>query len=251
MREYWDSTVETSTSTGTGNITLAGAVLGYQRFDNSVSVGSRVTVLIEAIDGNGDRTGEWEVSDATYSATDTLARTTFLDGSNYPSATNFSAGTKRVSLILAAKAVRYRGALVTKAADQTAANYTTATAIAWDTESGGYDTGGVFHDNVTNNTRLTIPDGTDRVRLKAHVAISNFVGSQWYALYIYKNGSNSYVGSPGMISYNNITTAEIEAETPVLDVVAGDYFEAVLQVGSDTSITVIASRSWFAIEVLE
>lgn len=248
-----DCTVETSTTTGTGPFTLAGAIVGYQNFDSWCSVGGQVYYMIEAIDGSGNRAGDWEVGIGTYSATNTLTRTTFLDGSSWPTFCNFAAGTKRVSIVTPAQIFGPRGALVYKSADQNTANYTTATAITFDSETYDYNgtAGGVFHDTVTNSSRLTVPSvGVGQVRLRGHVAISNFVGSQWYALYIYKNGSNSYVGSPGLVSYNNITTAEIEVATPLLDVAPGDYFELVLQVGSDTSISVLANRTWFELEVV-
>src|SRR5687767_11840600 len=50
--------------------------------------------------------------------------------------------------------VAFSGALVKKSIDQTTADYSTSTAVAFDEEE--YDIGG-YHDNSTNNTRLTVP----------------------------------------------------------------------------------------------
>lgn len=86
-----DRVQETTTTTGTGTITLAGSVSGFQSFS--------------AI-GNGNTTyytiahttlAEWEVGIGTYTSSGTtLSRTTILSSSNGGSAVNFSAGTKNV-----------------------------------------------------------------------------------------------------------------------------------------------------------
>lgn len=86
-----DRVQETTTTTGTGTITLAGNVSGFQSFS--------------AI-GNGNTTyytiahttlAEWEVGIGTYTSSGTtLSRTTILSSSSGGSAVNFSAGTKNV-----------------------------------------------------------------------------------------------------------------------------------------------------------
>ena len=86
-----DRVNETTTTTSTGTITLAGAVSGYQSF---------------AVIGNGNTTyytivhqtaNEWEVGIGTYTSSGTtLARNTVLASSNSGSLVNFSAGTKFV-----------------------------------------------------------------------------------------------------------------------------------------------------------
>ena len=86
-----DRVKETTTTTGTGSVTLAGAALGYQTF---AVVGNGNTTYY-CIAGQG--TSEWEVGIGTYSTTGpTLARTTVLSSSNSNNAVNFSSGTKDV-----------------------------------------------------------------------------------------------------------------------------------------------------------
>lgn len=86
-----DRVKETTTTTGTGSVTLLGASTGYQSF---AVVGNGNTTYY-CISGQG--TAEWEVGIGTYSTTGpTLARTTILASSNSGSAVNFSAGTKDV-----------------------------------------------------------------------------------------------------------------------------------------------------------
>ena len=87
---------ELSTSTGTGDMILAGAAGGNMRtFAAKCTVGDTFPYMIE---GLGDIQGEWEHGIGTYSAANTLTRTTVIASSNADAAVTFSAGTKRVSL---------------------------------------------------------------------------------------------------------------------------------------------------------
>lgn len=86
-----DRVRETTTTAGTGTITLAGAVTGFQSF----SVVGNGNTTYYTIAGQG--TSEWEVGVGTYTSSGTtLARTTVLASSNSGSLVNFSAGTKDV-----------------------------------------------------------------------------------------------------------------------------------------------------------
>jgi hypothetical protein len=86
-----DRVQETTTTTGTGSVTLGGAVLGYQSF---AIVGNGNTTFYTIADQGG---ANWEVGIGTYSTTGpTLARTTVLASSNSGSLVNFTAGTKTV-----------------------------------------------------------------------------------------------------------------------------------------------------------
>ena len=86
-----DRVKETTTTTGTGTVTLLGASTGFQSF---AVIGNGNTTYY-TIAGQG--TSEWEVGVGTYTSSGTtLARTTILSSSNSGSAVNFSAGTKDV-----------------------------------------------------------------------------------------------------------------------------------------------------------
>ena len=94
-----DRVKETSTTTGTGTLTLAGAVTGFETF--SSAIGNTNTTYYSIVNENG----EFEVGLGTVGA-GTLARTTIISSSNSDSAVNFSAGTKDVFCTLpASKAV--------------------------------------------------------------------------------------------------------------------------------------------------
>lgn len=86
-----DRVKETSTTTGTGTITLAGAVSGYQSFSAIGNTNSTYYTIA------GQGTTEWEVGIGTYTSSGTtLSRDTVLASSNSGSLVNFSAGTKDV-----------------------------------------------------------------------------------------------------------------------------------------------------------
>jgi len=86
-----DRVQETSTSVGTGTITLAGAVTGYQSF---AVIGNGNTTYYTIADQSGSN---WEVGVGTYySANVSLARTTILSSSNANAVVTFGAGTKSV-----------------------------------------------------------------------------------------------------------------------------------------------------------
>jgi len=84
-----DRVKETTTTTGTGTYTLAGAEVGFQSFS---TIGNGNTTYYTVTDG-----GDWEVGIGTYTASGTtLARTTILSSSNSGNAVNWSAGEKFV-----------------------------------------------------------------------------------------------------------------------------------------------------------
>ena len=86
-----DRAKETTTTTGTGSVTLLGAVTGFQSL---AGVGNGNTTYYCIADQSG---ANWEVGVGTYSTTGpTLARTTVLASSNSGSLVTFTAGTKDV-----------------------------------------------------------------------------------------------------------------------------------------------------------
>ena len=94
MAYVWaDRVLETSTTTGTGAFTLAGAVDKHRTFAAVCSVSDTLPYVIIHLSAN-----EWEVGLGTYSGANTLTRTTVQASSNGGAAVNFSAGTKRVGL---------------------------------------------------------------------------------------------------------------------------------------------------------
>lgn len=90
-----DRVKESSTTTGTGAITLAGALTGFRAFSSVCSVGDMCNYALQQVDANGNPSGVWETGIGTYSASNTLTRTTVLSSSNSNAAVTL-AGTTHV-----------------------------------------------------------------------------------------------------------------------------------------------------------
>lgn len=86
-----DRVKETSTTTGTGTFTLAGAATGFQSF-SAIGDGNTTFYTIALVGGS-----QWEVGIGIYTSSGTtLSRDTILSSSNSGNAVDFSAGTKDV-----------------------------------------------------------------------------------------------------------------------------------------------------------
>lgn len=97
----FDRVQETTTTSGTGSITLDGPLVGFSSFSSTVGVGNQTYYGI--VDNS---TGDWEVGTGTLSSSTTLARDTVLSSSNGGSLVSFTANTKLVFIdIPADKAV--------------------------------------------------------------------------------------------------------------------------------------------------
>ena len=98
-----DRVKETTTSTGTGTINLAGAETGFKTFVAGIGNTNTTYYCIAHQSAAEFEVGIGTVTDA---SPDTLSRTTIISSSNSNSAVNFSAGTKDVFCTLpASKAV--------------------------------------------------------------------------------------------------------------------------------------------------
>ena len=96
-----DRVKETATTTGTGAVTLGGAVTGFESFSSALA--NSDTTYYAISHRNAD---EWEVGLGTYN-TGVLTRTTILESSNSDSAVSFSSGTKDVFITLPADKAVY------------------------------------------------------------------------------------------------------------------------------------------------
>lgn len=95
---FADNARDTTATTGTGSLTLAGAVAGSRSITSVMSTGDTCDYRIT--DGVA-----WEVGIGTFTAPSTLARTTILSSSNSGLAISLGAGSKEVFITLPATKV--------------------------------------------------------------------------------------------------------------------------------------------------
>lgn len=86
---------EISTTTGTGVLTLSGAMTGFRTFASRCAVGDTFRYTLQGVDSHGVPTGEWEVGIGTYSAANQITRSV-LDSSSAGVAVDLSVGTKQI-----------------------------------------------------------------------------------------------------------------------------------------------------------
>ena len=99
-----DRVKETSTSTSTGNFSLAGAVTGFRTFASVMATNDVCYYTIADQSGSN-----WEVGLGTFTSPSTLARTIVFSSSNNNALVNFGAGTKDVFITYPALAAIPRG----------------------------------------------------------------------------------------------------------------------------------------------
>jgi hypothetical protein len=149
-----DRVQETSTTTGTGTFTLAGAVSGFQSFS---AIGDGNTTYYAIVLGS-----EWEVGLGTYTSSGTtLSRDTILESSNGGTAVNFSAGTKNVFVTYPAERAVYQDATGTAYAPQFAAsnglnvnNGTIGTSYTFPTGYNSVEAGDI---TISGGVTITVP----------------------------------------------------------------------------------------------
>ena len=141
-----DRVKETTTTTGTGTVTLLGASAGFQSFS---VIGDTNTTYYTIAAQTGT---EWEVGIGTYTSSGTtLARTTVFSSSNSGSLVNFSAGSKDVFVAYPAEMAAF------SAAGAVTENFTTFTGTYTMTPGkNGFSVGPV---TVSSGSAFTVPSG--------------------------------------------------------------------------------------------
>lgn len=155
-----DRVQETSTTTGTGTFTLAGAVTGFQSFS---VIGNANTTYYAIVMGS-----EWEVGLGTYTSSGTtLSRDTVLESSNSGNKVNFSAGTKNVFVTYPAEEAVYQDANGTAIAPQLSASNglveNANTVSANYTIQTNYNAMSAGPVTVNSGITLTVPTGSNWV----------------------------------------------------------------------------------------
>jgi hypothetical protein len=161
----YDRVQETTTITGTGSVTLLGAVTGFQSF---AAVGNGNTTYYCIADQGG---ANWEVGVGTYSTSGpTLARTAVLSSSNAGSLVNFTAGTKTVFVTYPAGRSVYQDA-------------STGTVYAPAVNASN----GLLLNGATVSANYTIPAGSNAmsvgpITVASGVVVTVTAGQRWVVL---------------------------------------------------------------------
>jgi hypothetical protein len=200
-----DRVKETTTTVGTGTLTLAGASAGFQSF---AVIGNGNTTYYTITDGT-----DWEVGIGTYTSSGTtLSRDTILESSNSGNAVVWGAGTKDVFVTYPAERSVYT--------DGAGTVITPATASALGVASGGtgqtsYTNGELLIGNTSGNTLtkstltagtgISITNGTGSITLNNTGAVYDALTSTTGYFDLPAGSTAQRPGSPqnGMIRYNS------------------------------------------------
>jgi hypothetical protein len=131
-------------------------------------------------------------------------------------------------------------------------NFSTATGVneilPWDTET--YDEGS-WHDNVTNNTRLTVPSGVSYVVITVQIAWQ-FNNTGLRTLSMVLNGTTPVQGrGETVLDATNSGSQFQTIVTGPIAVTPGDYFEFRALQNSGGAVNVLSdSRTWAAIQAV-
>jgi hypothetical protein len=148
----------------------------------------------------------------------------------------------------------FRGAMVYRTSAQSIST-ASWTKVSWNATN--YDTSSI----VSGNT-LVVPSGVTRVRLKCNILFNGVSASLDTAarVSITKNGqsfaSNSYIGQPHCSIGLNQAGPSANLESPVLTVIAGDYFEVEVRQDSGSSLDIAPTNTknanvcWFSMEIV-
>lgn len=134
-------------------------------------------------------------------------------------------------------------ALVTKSTNQSITSGGGLQTITWDQETA--DVGG-WHDNVTNNSRLTVPSGVTRVRITVGVSFAS-ASAQVVLQTLLKNGVAVTSGSFLKDEDPGTAICQLTGMSAILAVTSGDYFECQVSVNTTRNL-LTGDDTWMCIE---
>lgn len=142
----------------------------------------------------------------------------------------------------------YKGALIRKTSNSTGLTFPVI--IAW--EEAVYDTNAFWTAGAPS--RLTIPSGVSRIRLTGSVSFEGMSTAGSVFAQILKNNVAQSPGSGFTFRQGSTGFSDnvIPIMSPVIDVIAGDYFEISTQVSMSAQDQItFGYRTWLNLEVVE
>jgi hypothetical protein len=191
-----DRVKESSTSSGTGNITLGGAIPGYQTFNAAIATGSTVYYTIHNLTAGSDT--EWEVGVGTFTSPSTLARNTVLSSSNSGSLVPFTSGVSGLEVFVTQPAEQ---ALYTNQATgivESSGNGANTIAFTNINASNVVMVSGTISTNASNATDITNKQYVDGLALSGthfHEPVLVEEDVALVAVYAQPNGASNGVGA--------------------------------------------------------
>lgn len=121
----------------------------------------------------------------------------------------------------------------------------------WDTVL--HDVNGFW--NVSNPSRLTIPDGVAKVVITGNTRFNVTTGSEGYKFFLFKNGA-TFIGCPFLETSTNGTSVFPSGgvSSGEIFVVQGDYFEFMVRQSSGGTVLTgndVAGVNWFSIQITQ
>ena len=141
------------------------------------------------------------------------------------------------------------GCHVTQVAGQSVVDSTSPEILLFDAET--YDDLG-FHDNATNNSRITIPAGVSRIMLAAAAStVDKGAHTGVDFIKLLKNGSvvDGESGQDWLIEDEDMTPCP-QFTIPVA-VVEDDYFEVQFSIDYSTARDMDINKTWFACWIIQ
>jgi hypothetical protein len=190
-----DRVKESSSSSGTGSITLGGAFPGYQTFNAAIATGSTVYYTIHNLTAGSDT--EWEVGVGTFTATTTLSRDTVFSSST-GSKVNFTAGAGGLEVFVTQPAEQ---ALYTNQATgivESSGNGANTIAFTNINASNVVMVSGTISTNAANATDITnktYVDGLFSTGISYHDPVLVEEDIALNAVYVQPNGAGNGVGA--------------------------------------------------------
>ena len=191
-----DRVKETSSSSGTGSITLGGAFPGYQTFNAAIATGSTVYYTIHNLTAGVDN--QWEVGVGTFTSPATLARTTVLSSSNSGSLVPFTAGASGLEVFITQPAEEAVYLNQATGLVEVGGNGTNTVAFTNINASNVVMTSGTISTNAANATDITnktYVDGLFSTGVSYHEAVVVETPSALTAVYVQPNGAGNGVGA--------------------------------------------------------
>lgn len=194
-----DRVKETTTTAGTGTVTLLGASTGYQSF---AAVGNANTTYYCIA---GQTTSEWEVGIGTYTSVGTtLSRTTVLASSNAGALVTFSAGTKDVFVTYPSSRSIYADGTTL-----TATNSSILPATSGGTGQSSYAVGDLVYASTTTALSKLADVATGNALISGGVGVAPSYGKIGLTTHVsgvlpVANGGTN-ASAAGITAFNNIT----------------------------------------------